>query len=132
MSTDPTNRAAASPDGVRNLSLRVAAGDEVVTRITAFAAENSVEHGFLVAIGGFDEFTLARYDMPSERFVELQVPHEHVEVLNVTGQVALDAEPRVHLHAVLAGPDGNAFGGHLVRAVAQPMLLVSLTERRPS
>lgn len=129
MRTRLLNRAPALPDEeIRIFSVRLDPGDEMMEHLAAFAADNAVEQGFFEAIGGFDDFTLARYDVPSKRFVEIQVPADQVEVLSLTGQVTLGADPPVHVHVVLAKRDGNAFGGHLLRAVVQPVLLVSLTE----
>lgn len=129
MRTRQLNRAPERPeDEIRIFSLRLEPGDEMMERLAAFAADNAVGQGVFEAIGGFDDFTLARYDVPTKRFEEIRVPTDQVEVLSLTGQVTLDADPPVHVHAVLGRRDGDAFGGHLLRAVVQPVLLVSLTE----
>ncbi|MFG2090361.1 MULTISPECIES: PPC domain-containing DNA-binding protein [unclassified Spirillospora] len=128
MRTSLLTRAPAVPDETRIFSIRLEPGDEIMERLGAFAADESVERGVFEALGGFEEFTLARYDVPTGRFVEIPIPDDQVEVLNLTGQVTLANDPPVHVHAVLGGRDGNAFGGHLLRAVVQPVLLVTLTE----
>lgn len=128
MRTSLMNRAPLLTDEVRIFSIRLDPGDEIMERLAAFATENSVERGFFEAIGGFDEFTLARYDVPTKTFVRIPVKSDQVEVLSLTGQVTLENDPPVHVHAVLADRDGKAFGGHLQRGIVQPVLLVSLTE----
>jgi predicted DNA-binding protein with PD1-like motif len=128
MRTHLMNRAPALADETRIFSVRLDPGDEVMERLAAFADENGVAQGVFEAIGGFEEFSLARYDVPTKRFVEIPVRPDQVEVLSLTGQVALANDPPVHIHAVLGDREGKAFGGHLMRAVVQPVLLVSLTE----
>ncbi|XRQ11857.1 PPC domain-containing DNA-binding protein [Actinomadura welshii] len=128
MRTTLKNRAPARGDDTRIFSIRLEPGDEVMERLAAFAAENSVEQGVFEAIGGFDAFTVARYDVPSKTFVEIPIPADQVEVLSLTGLVTMANDPPVHVHAVLAHRDGTAFGGHLMRGTVQPVLLVSLTE----
>jgi predicted DNA-binding protein with PD1-like motif len=115
-------------EDTRIFSVRLDPGDEVLEELAAFAAENSIENGIFEAIGGFEEFTIARYDVPSQRFEEIPIPPDQVEVLSMTGQVTLGIDAPVHIHTVLGNRDGTAFGGHLLRGVVQPVLLVSLTE----
>jgi predicted DNA-binding protein with PD1-like motif len=118
-------------EDARIFSIRLEPGDEVMERLAAFAADNGVERGFFEAIGGFEDFTVARYDVPTRQFVEIRIPPDQVEVLSLNGQVTFPAnppDPPVHIHTVLARRDGSAIGGHLLRGVVQPVLLVTLTE----
>ncbi len=54
---------------------------------------------------------------------------EQVEVLNLTGNIALEGgEPKLHSHIVLGKADGTAHGGHLLEAHVRPTLEVIVTE----
>jgi predicted DNA-binding protein with PD1-like motif len=128
MRTHLMNRAPALADETRIFSVRLDPGDEVMEKLAAFADENGIEQGVFEAIGGFEEFSLARYEVRTKRFVEIPIDPEQVEVLSLTGQVSMTNDPPVHIHTVLGDIEGRAFGGHLMRAVVQPVLLVSLTE----
>jgi predicted DNA-binding protein with PD1-like motif len=54
---------------------------------------------------------------------------EQVEVLNLTGNVALaDGKPKLHPHIVVGKADGSAHGGHLLEGHVRPTLEVVVTE----
>ncbi|MFD0856996.1 PPC domain-containing DNA-binding protein [Actinomadura adrarensis] len=128
MRTHLMNRAPALADEARIFSVRLDPGDEVMEKLAAFADENGIAQGVFEAIGGFEEFSLARYEVRTKRFVDIPIDPDQVEVLSLTGLVTQANDPPVHIHTVLGDVEGNAFGGHLMRAVVQPVLLVSLTE----
>ncbi len=128
MRTHLMNRAPALADEARIFSVRLDPGDEVMAKLAEFADENGIEQGVFEAIGGFEEFSLAGYEVRTKRFVDLPIDPDQVEVLSLTGLVTQANDPPVHIHTVLGDVEGNAFGGHLMRAVVQPVLLVSLTE----
>ena len=53
--------------------------------------------------------------------------NEHVEVLSLIGDVALDGtEPKIHAHVVIGKCNGSATGGHLLEAHVRPTLEVVL------
>jgi len=82
--------------------------------LVQLAREENVRTCFVTGIGAFQETSLAYYDIAQKRYVETPI-HGPVEVASLIGNVArVDGEPFAHLHAVVAGPDLIARGGHLV------------------
>ena len=53
------------------------------------------------------------------------------EVIGMIGDIALyKGNPVVHTHMVVAGPDGTAYGGHVLDAYVSPTLEVMVTVDR--
>ncbi len=103
-------------------------GEEAVSSLTRFAAEQRLEASQLSAIGAFSRGVLGFYDL--ERREYRRIPfEEQVEVLSLLGDVSLDAgKPKLHAHVTLGRADGSARGGHLLEAIVRPTLEVILTE----
>jgi predicted DNA-binding protein with PD1-like motif len=66
---------------------------------------------------------------PTRKQFKAITRHEPLEVLTLSGAVALgaDANPIVHAHMVVGDSEGNARGGHLLSAIASPTLEVYVT-----
>jgi hypothetical protein len=59
--------------------------------------------------------------MADQAIQENRAIDEQVEVLSLLGDVAVaEAEPSLHLHAVLGRADGGVVGGHLLEAHVRP------------
>ena len=53
---------------------------------------------------------------------------QQVEVASLVGDIALlDGKPMVHMHCVVALPDGTTRGGHILDAHVSPLLEVFVT-----
>jgi hypothetical protein len=104
-------------------------GDEAMECLKAFAIERALDSASFKAIGAFEEATLAYFDWERKRYLPIPVP-EQTEVASLTGDIALgpDAQPVVHVHAVLGRRDGSAVAGHLQKGFVRPTLEVVLTE----
>ncbi|MDP9409975.1 MAG: DNA-binding protein [Actinomycetota bacterium] len=115
--------------GQRTFALVFDAGDEVVSGLTDFAAENGLDAASFTAIGAFGTATLGYFDLEEKEYERIPV-HEQVEVLSLLGNVATkeDGQPLVHAHAVLGASDGSTRGGHLLEARVRPTLEVVLVE----
>lgn len=112
----------------RTWALVFETGDEVVSTLQAFAAEQRLAAARFTAIGAFREATLGYFDWQSKAYEKIFV-REQVEVLALVGDVTLDREdPKVHAHVVVGKRDGTAHGGHLLAAHVRPTLEVMLTE----
>lgn len=115
--------------GQQTFALVLEAGDEVVSGLTDFAADNGLDAATFTAIGAFGTATLGYFDLEKKGYEKIPV-HEQVEVLSLLGNVAAkeDGQPMVHAHAVLGTSDGSTRGGHLLEARVRPTLEVVLVE----
>lgn len=103
-------------------------GDEVMEGLLAFAREHDLSAARFTAIGAFSEVVLGYFDWQRKDYDRIPV-REQVEVLALTGDVALDKdEPAVHAHVVVGRRDGTTRGGHLLEALVRPTLEVMLVE----
>lgn len=112
----------------RTFALVFEHGDEVVSLLEQFAAEQGLEASRITAIGAFEDATLGYFDW--ERKVYERIPvQEQVEVLSLVGDVALDkGKPKLHAHVVLGRRGGATLGGHLLQAHVRPTLEVLLID----
>jgi predicted DNA-binding protein with PD1-like motif len=103
-------------------------GDEVTKCLLEFAREQRLSAAELTGLGALEDATLGYFDWDKKDYRRIPI-HEQVEVLNLTGTIALaDGEPRLHPHVVLGKADGTAHGGHLLEAHVRPTLEVMVTE----
>ena len=112
----------------RTFALILDSGDEVVSCIERFAAEQHLTASRLTAIGALRDVTLGYFDWERKEYH----PHryaEQLEVLSLIGDIAMDGnEPKVHAHAVLGRGDCTTLGGHLLRATVRPTLEILVTD----
>jgi predicted DNA-binding protein with PD1-like motif len=104
------------------------ADDEAMAGLTRFAHEQALTAAQFSGIGAFSGCVLGYFDWETKDYAPIRVD-EQVEVVSLIGDVALqDGEPAVHAHAVVAGCDGAARGGHLLEAHVRPTLEIVLSE----
>jgi uncharacterized protein len=102
-------------------------GDEPYAGLTQFATEHHVQSAHFTAIGGFSDARLAWFDLDKKMFRVIPVTSQ-VEVVSLIGDIALlDGKPQVHMHCVVAYPDGTTRGGHILGAHVTPLLEVFVT-----
>ncbi|MGE3274689.1 MAG: PPC domain-containing DNA-binding protein [Vicinamibacterales bacterium] len=112
----------------RTFVLVFAAGDEVVSELTAFARRVELTGSGFTALGAFSEAVVAYFDWETKEYVRTPVK-EQVEVLALVGDIAVAADgPKVHAHCVLGRRDTSTRGGHLMEARVRPTLEVTLVE----
>jgi predicted DNA-binding protein with PD1-like motif len=106
-------------------------GDDPVEGITHFAREEDVKAAHFTGIGAFSELVAGYFDRERKEYDEIPI-REQVEVLSLTGDIALDedGQPQVHAHVVVGKADGSAHGGHLLEARVWPTLEVVVVEAR--
>jgi hypothetical protein len=103
-------------------------GDAVLENLLAFAREQRLSAAEFTGIGAFSDAVLGYFDWQKKDYQRIPVD-EQVEVLNLTGNIALaDGEPKLHPHVVVGKADGTAHGGHLLEAHVRPTLEVIITE----
>lgn len=119
----------ASTDAGRTWALVLEDGDETVAELTAWARDRRVAAARFTAIGAFRRATLGWFDLDAKEYREIPVD-EQVEVLSITGDIALgpDGDPALHAHAVVGLASGETRGGHLLAGTVRPTLEVILDE----
>lgn len=114
--------------GLRTFALVLATGDEAMSAMTAFAAEQELRATQFTAIGALSSVVVAYFDWASKEYRNIRID-EQVEVLSLVGDVTLDDETRkVHAHVVVGKADVTAHGGHLIEGHVRPTLEIVLTE----
>jgi hypothetical protein len=102
-------------------------GDEPYAGLTQFAAEYHIQSAHFTAIGGFHDARLAWFDEDKKMFRVIPIDQQ-VEVASLIGDIALlDGKPQIHMHCVVALPDGTTRGGHILGAHVSPLLEVFVT-----
>ena len=103
-------------------------GDETVTSLTRFAAEQEIGAASITAIGAFSRGTIGYFDRVTKDYDRIRID-EQVEVLSLVGDIAIaDDGPKLHAHVVLGRRDGSARGGHLLEGFVWPTLEVVITQ----
>jgi uncharacterized protein len=104
-------------------------GDEVTACLSGLAKEHGLSAAEFTGLGAFQAVVLGYFDWQKKDYDRIRI-EEQVEVLNLTGNVALDDEgaPKLHPHVVVGKKDGTAHGGHLLEAHVRPTLEVIVTE----
>lgn len=103
-------------------------GDEVMTVLCAFAADQHLTGAQVTAVGAFERAVVGWFDREARDYRPIRVGQQ-CEVLSLVGDVALGADgPQPHLHAVLGLPDGSTRGGHLLEGRVWPTLEVVVRE----
>jgi uncharacterized protein len=112
----------------RTFALVFDKGDEVLDNLLAFARAERLGAAEFTGLGALSDAVLGYFDWQQKDYRRIPVD-EQVEVLNLTGNIALaDGEPKLHPHIVLGKADGTAHGGHLLEAHVRPTLEVIVTE----
>jgi predicted DNA-binding protein with PD1-like motif len=118
-----------SQGGQRTFAVIFDTGDEVTRGLLEFARQHAVAGAYFTAIGAFRDVTLGYWRWETKEYERIPI-REQVEVLSLTGNVALspDGTPKVHAHVVIGKADGSAHGGHLLDGHVRPTLEVMLVE----
>jgi uncharacterized protein len=104
-------------------------GEEAIEGLTSFARENDIEVASFTAIGGFESASIGFFNLETRGFDEIPFDERQVEVLSLVGEITTDGDgPLVHGHVVLGRRDGSTLGGHLLRGVVRPILIVTVNE----
>jgi predicted DNA-binding protein with PD1-like motif len=112
----------------RSFAVVLDTGDEVTSCLLAFAKEQGLSAAEFTGLGAFSDAVLGYFDWQKKDYARIRI-EEQVEVLNLTGNIALaDGTPKLHPHIVLGKADGTAHGGHLLEGHVRPTLEVIVTE----
>jgi len=101
----------------RSLLIRAEHNSDLVQFITRIAEKRGITAASFTAIGAVKHAKLGFYDQENRKYREITIDTPH-EIASCIGNISLkDGKPFVHVHAVLAGEDGNAKAGHLIEAI---------------
>jgi predicted DNA-binding protein with PD1-like motif len=118
--------------GAKTYIIAFGKDQEVVSGLQAFVKQKRIFGANFSAVGGVRSGVLASgrpmFEHHYNEYKKIPVDQQ-AEVASLTGNVALVAgEPRLHVHGVLALPDGTAIAGHVVELRAWPTVEVVLVE----
>jgi len=96
--------------------IRLESGEEILSSVSAFAKARGIGSATIQGIGAASGITLGYFDRANRAYVKRSLDGEY-ELLSLTGNVSyFEGAPWVHIHAVVAGADFVAKGGHLFSA----------------
>ena len=113
----------------RAFLLVFAPGDEVIEILTSFARDNRIGGASFQAIGALEGVTFAYWNRSTKRYENIEVT-EQVEVVSLTGNIAMgeQGEPRIHAHIAIGYRDGSLRGGHFLKGSVFPTLELYLND----
>lgn len=95
--------------------VRIERGEILTEQLNELAAQYDWTCGWVSGIGAVQNVRLAYYDLARREYLPIDV-NGIVELTNLTGNLSrLDGKPFWHLHATVAGRDGEVQGGHVLR-----------------
>jgi uncharacterized protein len=108
----------------RGWLLRLDPGEDLTECLLAWVRQEALDAAEVRGIGAVQDVELGYFDLATKRYVTALFP-ESMELVHLQGNVAwtravdgaAEDAPILHAHAVVAGPELVARGGHLVRAV---------------
>ncbi len=103
------------PIGSGRYMMRLDPGDEIITSLRQFAADEEVAGGYLTGLGSTSNATMSWLDPETGEYVKRKFD-EPMEVANLTGTISVaadDGRPFIHLHAVLAPKELLSYAGHI-------------------
>jgi predicted DNA-binding protein with PD1-like motif len=113
--------------GHRPYVLRLDPGEEVITTLEGWLAEQQIHLGYFVAFGGFEGVQLQYFNIHSRQY-EKRNADQQLEVVSLLGNIALqDGRPKIHAHCIVADEHDQTYGGHLGSGIVKPVLEVFLT-----
>ncbi len=97
--------------------VRIDRGEEIVEQVKALARTEGIRLASVQALGAVSEFTVGVFNVDERKYRSNSFRGVY-EIASLTGTIdTLEGEVYTHLHLCAAGEQGQAFGGHLDRAV---------------
>ena len=96
--------------------LRLEEEDEVISSLSQLAHQEGIKGGTFWGLGAVKESVIGYFDSETKQYQKKNLQKSH-ELVSLQGTISwLEGEPFIHAHAVLAGNDFRAYGGHLFSA----------------
>ena len=92
--------------------LKLEHGEDLIGSIEQASREEQSTLMVVSGLGMICDFELGYFDRGNYIRKPIQEPHE---LLALQGSVAVDGDPRIHIHATVADSEHRALGGHLMR-----------------
>lgn len=97
--------------------LKLDRGEEIIASITELCKKEKISAGSVTGIGATQFVEAGFYNFRDKKYQSFNF-NQGMEILSLLGTIsAKDDEPYLHLHICIANEEGEAFGGHLNRAV---------------
>ncbi len=93
--------------------VRLDMGEEIMETLLAFVHDEKIMGGNISGIGAVKDTTLGFFDLHRRQYDRHEFADD-MELVSFNGNITwFEDEPMIHAHAVVAGPDLAARGGHL-------------------
>ena len=110
--------------------VRLEPGEEIISALSLFTETQGFGSATVQGIGAASGITLGYFDRANKVYVKKSLEGEY-ELLSLAGNVSyFERAPWVHIHAVIAGPDFVATGGHLFSATVTVTAELALSVSR--
>lgn len=97
--------------------IRIDRDEEIVASLKRFCQENQLKLGTISGLGATNDASLGLFDVETKKYY----PNEfkgNFEIAPLYGNITtMNDEVYLHLHANLGNEKGQAFAGHLTRAI---------------
>jgi predicted DNA-binding protein with PD1-like motif len=101
-------------------------GDEILSGLTDLALKHHITAGYITGLGGLSAALLGFGDPAIGAFKAIRVDAK-CELVSLVGHISeRDGKPYVHLHGVVAFPDGSTKAGHVIEAHVAPVAEISV------
>lgn len=116
----------------RSFELVFGKGDDVHSGLNDFAIKQHLTVAHFTAVGALDHAVLGWSD-PKVHAFKTTVLDQEVEVVAFSGSITMtNGKPNVHVHAVVALPDGTTRGGDLIEGRVSLTLQLFLDDAEPA
>ena len=96
---------------------RIDKGEEILEQLKAIAINENIKLASINALGAINDFTIGVYKTDEKKYYSNSFKG-YYEIASLTGTInTMDGEYYAHLHMSVGNEKGEAFGGHLNRAV---------------
>lgn len=97
--------------------LRLNRGEEILASITDLCRKENIKSALVSGIGATQSVEAGFYSFKKKKYCGYCF-NQNMEILSLLGNItSKDNEPYLHLHIVVSNDEGEAFGGHLTKAV---------------
>lgn len=96
--------------------VKLSDGEDVFASLEQACRKHGIERGAVHwGIGMLQDFEIGFF---APAGYEKRTLRDRHELIALHGSIAIDADPKFHLHVAVAGPDHGVLGGHLFRGKA--------------
>jgi predicted DNA-binding protein with PD1-like motif len=96
--------------------VRCEIGDEIISSLTEFAAQNKIHSGTIIGIGALLHPELGFYDVHTRSYIRKKFEGDY-ELVGLSGNFArLGNDTILHCHAAFSDKEFQVIGGHLFSA----------------